>query len=140
MDAQVLTQHKGLVKESENFKVEVLHSDDESYQTLLKTKQILREFSPLNNMYLSSSELYNRSLTCSNEEDFQLFYTHIINSSNARYVYQFANYFADRLSLRQMRESYKALVDMNNEKYIYLFIKNVLPKINSKDYEEDRVR
>lgn len=140
MDAQVLSQHKGLVKESENFKVEVLHSDDESYQALLKTKQILREFSPLNNMYLTSAQLYNKALTCSNEEDFQLFYNHIVNSSNARYVYQFANYFADRLSLRQMRESYKALVDMNNEKYIYLFIKNVLPKINSKDYEEDRVR
>ena len=109
--------------------------DDARYESYLKTKKLLREFNPLKGIYMSAKELYYKSLSCSNKEDFRLYYERISTSSNPYYMCKFAEYFADELSLKDMRRIYKTLVDIGNEIEIARFIKNVLPKIQDKEEE-----
>ena len=109
--------------------------DDARYESYLKTKKLLREFNPLKGIYMSAKELYYKSLSCSNKEDFRLYYERIATSSSPYYMCKFAEYFADELSLKDMRFIYKTLVDIGNEIEIARFIKNVLPKIQDKEEE-----
>lgn len=122
-------------KKQEEAATDFYELDDERYESYLKTKKILREFNPLKGIYMSAKELYYKSLSCSNKEDFRLYYERISTSSNPYYMCKFAEYFADELSLNDMRAIYKTIVDTDNEIYIKMFIKNVLPKIQDKEEE-----
>ncbi len=122
-------------KKQEEVATDFYELDDERYESYLKTKKILREFSPLKGIYMSAKELYYKSLSCSNKEDFRLYYERISTSSNPYYMCKFAEYHADELSLKDMRRIYKTLVDIGNEIEIARFIKNVLPKIQDKEEE-----
>lgn len=122
-------------KKQEEVATDFYELDDERYESYLKTKKILREFSPLKGIYMPAKELYYKSLSCSNKEDFRLYYERISTSSNPYYMCKFAEYHADELSLKDMRRIYKTLVDIGNEIEIARFIKNVLPKIQDKEEE-----
>lgn len=122
-------------KKQEEVATDFYELDDERYESYLKTKKLLREFNPLKGIYMSAKELYYKSLSCSNKEDFRLYYERISTSSNPYYMCKFAEYFADELSLKDMRRIYKTLVDIGNEIEIARFIKNVLPKIQDKEEE-----
>ena len=114
-----------------------LSKNDDSYLSYLKTKKILKEYSPAKGIYMPTDVLYYKSLSCSYKEDFDLYYEHIVNSYNAEFIYKFANYHADELSFSQMRDIYHVLVETENKKYIGLFAKNVVPKIKN-DEEVER--
>ena len=132
-----LREKYGVTREKQNYdKIDIrkTQNQDNGY---LKTKKILREFSALNGNYISAEEMYAFSLSHNSKEDIELVYEHISCSHSAECIYKFANFFADDLSLSQMRELYRELVDMGNEIYISKFIKDVLPKINAKDYSDE---
>ena len=122
-------------KKQEEVATDFYELDDERYESYLKTKKILREFNPLKGIYMPAKELYYKSLSCSNKEDFNLYFERILNSYNPFYICKFAEYFADELSLNDMRAIYKTIVDTDNEIYIKMIIKNVLPKIQDKEEE-----
>ncbi len=133
----VLQEKYSVTREKLNFKkIDIRKTQNQDYG-YLKTKKILKEFSALKGNYISAEEMYAFSLSHNSREDIELVYENIACSYSAEYIYKFANFFASELSLRQMRELYSRFVDTGNEIYISKFIKDVLPKINAKDYSDE---
>ncbi len=123
---------KNVMKEMFNksqYPVLLNNNDDERLGQYLKTKKILKEFSPAKGVYFSADVLYFKSLSCSNKEDFQLYFDHIVNSYNAEFIYKFAKYHADDLTISQMRDIYSTLVETENRKYIKKFAEDVATRI-----------
>lgn len=126
--------YKNQIQKEKNYnEIDISKYDEEQYQSLLKTKKILKEFSAIKGNFLTAEQLYAYSLSHNTQDDINQIYGLMANSASAEYIYKFANYFADYLDTNQMRVLYKQLVDMDSEIYIHHFIRDVLPKINKKD-------
>ena len=135
---EITLQEKfGLANENKNYDEIYVSKAQNQENGYLKTKKILKEFSALKGNFISAEEMYAFSLSHNTKEDIELVYNRISCSCSAKYIYKFANFFADELSLNQMRVLYKELVDMGSERYISKFIKDVLPKINAKAYSKE---
>lgn len=132
-----LQEKSSVLNKTKNYdEIDIRNTQVQDYG-YLKTKKLLKEFSILKGNYISAEEMYAFSLSHNSKEDLDLVYSRISCSYSAEYIYKFASYFAEELSLRQMRDLYKELVNSGSEYYISQFVKNVLPKINAKDYSSE---
>lgn len=114
-----------------------------SYSTIYKYHKVEEinhknnvEIKQHSNFFKDSKDAIKNAFLAKSTEEFYDCFNDILIMSSPEYLYKFALYFYQTLTMDDIRVIYSSLVKCQNEIYIQKFIKDVLPKIQTKDRED----
>ena len=86
--------------------------------------------------FIASEKILQKAKNAKSDKEFNEVFGLLSPFSSPKVLYEFAYYFIDRLSLNDIREIYKNIVNANNYEYIKKFQKDVFPKLQEKEAKE----